>query len=80
MNQEVLRDSKVQLIASQSPKQGKVLCGDDYYFAVTDDYFICVLADGLGSGEFAHESSRAVTDVVREFQSENVEDIMEKTF
>ena len=78
MNQEVLRDSRVQLIASQSPKQRKVLCGDDYYFAVTDDYFICVLADGLGSGEFAHESSRAVTDVVREFQSENVEDIMER--
>lgn len=78
MNQEVLRDSRVQLIASQSPKQGKLLCGDDYFFEVTDDYFICVIADGLGSGEFAHESSRAVTNVVREFQSEEVEAIMER--
>ena len=76
MNQELLRDSRVQLIASQSPKQGKMLCGDDYYFEVTDNYFICVLADGLGSGEHAHESSRTVTDVVREFQGQDVDDIM----
>lgn len=78
MNQEVLRDSRVQLIVSQSPKQGKLLCGDDYFYEVTDDYFICVIADGLGSGEFAHESSRAVTNVVREYQSEDVGDIMER--
>ena len=78
MNHEVLRDSKVQVIASQSPKKGKVLCGDDYFFEVTDEYFICVIADGLGSGEFAHESSRAVTNVVREFQDEEVEEIMER--
>lgn len=78
MNQEVLRDSRVQLIVSQSPKQGKQLCGDDYFYEVTDDYFICVIADGLGSGEFAHESSRAVTNVVREYQSEDVGDIMER--
>ncbi len=78
MNQEVLRDNRVQLIASQSPKQGKLLCGDDYFFEVTDDYFICVLADGLGSGEFAHESSRAVTNVVREFQGADVGEIMER--
>ena len=76
MNQEVLRNSRVQVIASQSPKKGKVLCGDDYFFEVTDNYFICVIADGLGSGEFAHESSRAVTNVAREFQSEDVEEIM----
>lgn len=68
----------MQLIVSQSPKQGKLLCGDDYFYEVTDDYFICVIADGLGSGEFAHESSRAVTNVVREYQSEDVGDIMER--
>ena len=78
MNQEVLRDSRVQLIASQSPKQGKVLCGDDYFFEVTDRYFICVLADGLGSGEFAHESSRTVTNIAREYQREDVDSIMER--
>ncbi len=77
MKHEILRDSKVEAIAAQSSKDGKALCGDDYFFLATDEYFICVLADGLGSGEFAHESSRAVTDVVRENHEEDVDLLMD---
>ena len=77
MKHEVLRDRKVEAIAAQSAKNGKALCGDDYFFLATDDYFICVLADGLGSGEFAHESSRAVTNVVRESHGKDVDSLME---
>ncbi|KMY45989.1 phosphoserine phosphatase [Bacillus sp. FJAT-27916] len=78
MKHEILRDSKVEAIAAQSSKNGKALCGDDYFFLATDDYFICVLADGLGSGEFAHESSRAVTDVVRDCHEEDVDSLMDR--
>lgn len=78
MNKEILNEEKIELIASQSSKDGKLLCGDDYFFDVTEDYFICVLADGLGSGEFAHESSRAVTDIVRQYHHEDVTEIMER--
>jgi len=74
---EILRDRKVEAIAAQSSKNGKALCGDDYFFLATDDYFVCVLADGLGSGEFAHESSRAVTNVVRESHGKDVDSLME---
>lgn len=77
MKHEVLRDRKVEAIAAQSSKDGKALCGDDYFFLATDDYFVCVLADGLGSGEFAHESSRAVTNVVRESHGKDVDSLME---
>ncbi len=77
MKHEILRDHKVEAIAAQSSKDGKALCGDDYFFLVTEDYFICVLADGLGSGEFAHESSRAVTDVVRESHGEDIDLLMD---
>ena len=77
MKHEVLRDRKVEAIAAQSSKDGKALCGDDYFFLATDDYFVCVLADGLGSGEFAHESSRAVTNVVRESHEKDVDSLME---
>ena len=77
MKHEILRDRKVEAIAAQSSKNGKALCGDDYFFLATDDYFVCVLADGLGSGEFAHESSRAVTNVVRESHGKDVDSLME---
>src|SRR5699024_11459073 len=40
-------------------------CGDSYFFSEKDDGFICVIADGLGSGETAGESSQAVVDIIK---------------
>lgn len=76
MNQEILSESRVEVIASQSSKDGQMFCGDDYFFTVTDDYFICALADGLGSGEHAYESSKAVTDIIRRYHHEDITKLM----
>lgn len=50
----------------QREKKGNYYCGDSYYYYQEDDYFICALADGLGSGELAYESSQAVMDVIKD--------------
>lgn len=48
----------------QKPKKGNYYCGDSYFYKETDHGFICALADGLGSGEYAKESSQLVMDII----------------
>lgn len=72
-----MHDSNVNVLAFQTAKKGKLLCGDSYFYTSTDEYFICVLADGLGSGEYANEASVAVTKVIEENHSQSVEELME---
>lgn len=67
---------KIELYAYQTIKEGKIECGDGYYFTATDEYFVCVLADGLGSGQYAHEASAAVVAVVEEHHHEDVDTLM----
>ena len=71
-----LQNNQLEVYASQSSKEGKPYCGDSYFFYATDEYFICVLADGLGSGQYAYESSSAVTEVVKHNHNESVDYLM----
>lgn len=48
----------------QQEKKGNHYCGDSYYFMEMEDKFICAIADGLGSGTFARESSEIVTRII----------------
>lgn len=67
---------KIELFAYQTIKEGKLECGDSYYYTATDDYFVCVVADGLGSGQYAREASAAVVGVVEEHHHEDVDTLM----
>ncbi|MGA9225187.1 MAG: SpoIIE family protein phosphatase [Mesobacillus sp.] len=69
-------NDKIELYAYQTIKEGKLECGDSYYYTATDDYFVCVVADGLGSGQYAHEASAAVVAVVEEHHHEDVDTLM----
>ncbi|MGM0877261.1 MAG: PP2C family serine/threonine-protein phosphatase [Bacillota bacterium] len=62
----------VHTLAYQLPKEGKICCGDSFYIKATDNYFICALADGLGSGERAYESSSAISALVEKKHDEDV--------
>lgn len=68
----------VEVIVQQTTKEGKYECGDSYYYVLQDDYFTCVVADGLGSGKLANEASSAVVDVVQQYHNEDVEELMKK--
>src|SRR5690625_31762 len=56
---------KVQVAVFQESKKGSVYCGDSYFYNETDKMFTCAVADGLGSGEFARESSQIVIDIIK---------------
>lgn len=72
-----LKKQNVHVLAYQTSKNGNVFCGDSYYFTSTDEYFVCVVADGLGSGEFANEASAAVIDTITLHHSKSVEELMD---
>ncbi|WP_077625232.1 SpoIIE family protein phosphatase [Sediminibacillus massiliensis] len=60
----------------QQPKKGNYYCGDSYYYKETENEFICALADGLGSGEYAKESSQIVMDIIEENVHADVEQLI----
>lgn len=62
----------IQAIAYQIPKDGNVINGDSFFMKVTDEYFICAVADGLGSGEHAYHSSNAIREVVEKNHDQEV--------
>lgn len=66
----------VHTLAFQLPKEGKSCCGDSFYIKTTDNFMICVLADGLGSGERANESSAAISSLVEQNYNEDVDVLM----
>lgn len=67
----------IQAIAYQIPKEGNVFNGDSFYMKVTDEYFICVVADGLGSGEHAYHSSNAIRLEVEKKHDQEVDILIE---
>ncbi|WP_100330101.1 PP2C family serine/threonine-protein phosphatase [Bacillus xiapuensis] len=71
-----LQSDHIEVYATQTAKNNNFLCGDSYFIHETEDYLICVLADGLGSGEFAYESAAAVTKVVEDNHQETVDCLM----
>lgn len=69
---------KLTVAAYQKAKDGNQMCGDSYFVNETEDHFICAVADGLGSGDLARDSSLAAINVVKEHQEKDVEDLMKR--
>jgi phosphoserine phosphatase RsbX len=75
---ERMKNTFIEMIAGSHSKDGNSFCGDTYYVDRKDDEFICLLADGLGSGRYAYESSYAAAEVVEQnWHSETIESLME---
>ncbi|WP_019244116.1 MULTISPECIES: PP2C family serine/threonine-protein phosphatase [Bacillus] len=78
MIEDYIKNEKLELSIKQVAKNDAPFCGDSYFYIIEEDYFICVLADGLGSGEFAYESSQSVIDVVKEYHQLELETLLDK--
>ncbi|MBY6038261.1 protein phosphatase 2C domain-containing protein [Fictibacillus nanhaiensis] len=68
--------SRASVSSYQKPKKGNDLCGDSFYVKETEDYLICAVADGLGSGKMAKEASGAATEIIDDNHHEPVERLM----
>lgn len=71
-------DNKVAVSTYQVPKKGNYYCGDSYFYKETEDEFICALADGLGSGEHAKDSSKAVMEVIENNMNDTIDTLVKK--
>lgn len=61
----------------QQAKGCNKMCGDSYLLLETEDYFLCAIADGLGSGEFANQSSLDAITVIKENEKKDVWTLLE---
>lgn len=68
--------NRIRVSVYQKAKKGNYYCGDSYFYAETEKEFVCAIADGLGSGEFARESSQIVIKIIENNLQANVEQLM----
>lgn len=73
-----MEQAQVLVSVYQKSKNGNALCGDSYFYAETEGGFICALADGLGSGERAMESSQTVIDIIKANKGASIEVLVKK--
>jgi phosphoserine phosphatase RsbX len=74
--QYILRDFDVRVFQQQ--KLGMKCCGDSFFIKETEDFLICGIADGLGSGQYAKEASRAAINTISDSIDEPLDSIMKK--
>ncbi|MGG3234291.1 PP2C family serine/threonine-protein phosphatase [Priestia flexa] len=68
--------SFIKTATHQTPKDGNTCCGDGFYIKETSDYFLCAIADGLGSGEHAKIASDAVIQTAKQNHNLELDDLM----
>lgn len=67
---------QMKVAAFQEAKQGNTHCGDSYFVAETEDYFICTVVDGLGSGIEANQAAERAVSVVKAHHHEDIDTLM----
>lgn len=70
--------SNIQVSAYQRAKDNSKYNGDSYLTLETDNYFVCAIADGLGSGEFAKESADAAINAIKKTHDQSVERMLDE--
>lgn len=72
------KTNKIEICHYQVPKKTQSVSGDSFITKQTKDYFLCGMADGLGSGELASKASKKVTSIIEENHHNDVQALMEK--
>ena len=75
---EKIQHSFVDACIFNEAKKGNYESGDSYYTVLTDDYFICSIADGLGSGPVARESSQVIPQILKQYHHETIDELMNR--
>ncbi len=73
---EKINHEYVEACIFNEAKKGNFESGDSYHTVLTDDYFICSVADGLGSGPVARESSQVIPHILEQYHHESIDSLM----
>ncbi|PSL28852.1 negative regulator of sigma-B (phosphoserine phosphatase) [Planomicrobium soli] len=73
---EAIHHSFIEAFIYNEAKKGNYESGDSYHTVLTDEYFICSIADGLGSGPVARESSQVIPQILKEYHHETIDQLM----
>ncbi|MBE1555206.1 PP2C family serine/threonine-protein phosphatase [Sporosarcina limicola] len=68
----------VEAYVYQKAKSGNQESGDTYFIHTEEDYFICAIADGLGNGPIARQSSQIIPKVLVEHHHETVDELLSR--
>ncbi|MGJ9382723.1 PP2C family serine/threonine-protein phosphatase [Salipaludibacillus sp. CF4.18] len=69
----------VDISVYHEAKKGNWCSGDAFYTIETDDYILCAVADGLGSGEQAMEAASAAMTEIKNNHDMDIETIMDRS-
>lgn len=72
------KDHHVDIATVQITKPGNTVCGDSHIVIQSQDYAICAVIDGLGSGKGAHNSAEKAVQAIRDYQTETPVEILER--
>ncbi|MCA1032973.1 SpoIIE family protein phosphatase [Bacillus timonensis] len=73
---DYLQSDYLDLCSYQTSKKADHVSGDSYFVKMTSEYSLFAIADGLGSGSAAHESSSTVTNLIQRNHSMDVQTLM----
>ncbi len=75
---EPILTEHLEVYVYQGTKNGNQESGDTYFIHAEEDYFICAIADGLGSGPIARQSAQIVPKVLNEHHHESIDELLSR--
>ncbi|WP_019412967.1 PP2C family serine/threonine-protein phosphatase [Paenisporosarcina sp. TG20] len=73
---ESIHHPNLEVFVYQEAKKGNIESGDSYFTYMNEDYFLCAIADGLGSGPIARQSSEIIPMILAEYHHESLDDLL----
>ncbi|MET1013316.1 MAG: PP2C family serine/threonine-protein phosphatase [Paenisporosarcina sp.] len=71
-----IRHPYLEVFVYQEAKEGNRECGDTYFTFMNDQYFLCAIADGLGNGPIARQSSEIIPLILAEYHHETIDELL----
>lgn len=73
---ELISNDYVDLYVLHQAKEGNVISGDTYFVTMKESYMICAIADGLGNGPLANESSSIISQILADYHDKSIDELM----
>lgn len=71
-----IRHPYLEVFVYQEAKEGNNECGDTYFTFMNENYFLCAIADGLGNGPIARQSSEIIPIILAEYHNETIDELL----